>query len=102
MPPLGLAAIQHRIDAPALKACRANVVRSQLQIAQRAHKSSASLAASLKRFVGVKETGRLIRHRRGGIHAVAYDRPSANLQALLAIGTAPPSRVRLIGRNISA
>jgi hypothetical protein len=64
MPPFRLACFDAGIGAAALEACRANVLRSQLQIAQRAHEAAAALAASLKRLVRMKEACRLVGKRR--------------------------------------
>jgi hypothetical protein len=61
MSPFGFAAVQPGIGTPALEARGANVLRSQLQIAQRTHESPASLAASLKSLVRMKEARCLVR-----------------------------------------
>lgn len=60
MPPFRLAGVSAGTAAPTLEARGANVLCSQLQITQRAHKATAPLAASLKRLVRMKETGRLL------------------------------------------
>jgi hypothetical protein len=61
MPPFRLASPHTRIGAPTLETSGANVLRSQLQITQRAHEAAAPLAASLKRLVRMKEARCLIR-----------------------------------------
>jgi hypothetical protein len=90
IPPFRLASLHTGIGAPTLEAWGANVLRSQLQITQRANESATPLAASLKRLVRMKKAGRLVRKRRHGIAILANHRPNANLQPLLAVGTALP------------
>jgi hypothetical protein len=63
MPPFRGAGPRTRIGAPLLETGGANVLRSQLQIAQRAHKAAAPLAARLKRLVRMKKACRLVRKR---------------------------------------
>jgi hypothetical protein len=60
IPPFCLARLYAGIAAPALEASWANVLRSQLQIAQRTYEPAAPLAASLKCLVGMKEACRLV------------------------------------------
>jgi hypothetical protein len=79
MPPLRGAGSRNGIGAPALETRGANMLRSQLQIAQRAHEAAAPLTASLKRFVRMKEASRLVR-KRGRCIGVLLDRaPYADL-----------------------
>jgi hypothetical protein len=79
MPPFRLAGLHTGIDAPTLETRGANVLRSQLQIAQRAHETAAPLAASLKRLVRMKEARRLVR-KRGRRVCILLDRtPYADL-----------------------
>ena len=63
------------IGAPALEARGANVLRSQLQITQRAHESAAPLAAGLKRLVRMKKTCRLVGKRGRRIGVLPDHRP---------------------------
>ena len=90
IPPFRLASLGTGIGAPALEACRANVLRSQLQITERAHESAAALAARLKGLVRMKKTCRLVRKRGRCIVVLANHRPDADLQPLLAVGTTLP------------
>src|SRR5436305_14569808 len=62
MPPLCLAVGLPGIGCPAIKAGWANMLRSQLQIAQGAEEPAALLAARLKRLVRMKEACSLFRH----------------------------------------
>src|SRR6266852_3700034 len=100
MPPFRFAASQPGIGAAALEACGANVFRSQLQIAQRAHEPAAPLAASLKRLIRMKKARRLVRHRGGSARILAHSAPKPDLQPLLAEGAALPSRLHLEWRDI--
>src|SRR6267154_2230486 len=95
MPPFRLASVRAGTAAPALEARWANVLRSQLQVTQRAHKAAAPLAASLERLVRVKETGCLVRKRNRGVCARAGNRPDADLQLSFAVRAALPSVLRL-------
>jgi hypothetical protein len=79
MPPFRFAGLGTGTGTPVLETRWANVLRSQLQIAQRAHEAAAPLAASLKRFVRMKEACRLAR-KRGRRIGVLLDRaPDADL-----------------------
>jgi hypothetical protein len=66
------------------------VIGPELQIAQRTHESAAPLAASLKRLVRMKKTGRLFRKGGGRVVVLANQLPDADLQPLLAVGTTFP------------
>jgi hypothetical protein len=63
MPPFRSAGLRTGTGTPVLETRGANVLRSQLQITQRAHEAAAPLAASLKRLVWMKEACRLVRKR---------------------------------------
>src|SRR5580704_5510488 len=102
MPPFRFAAVPPAIGAPALKARGANVLRSELQIAQRAQKAAAPLAACLERILRVKKACRLLRHRGRRIRFLTRNRPDSNSQPLLAVGTALPSARHLCGRDSAA
>src|SRR5580700_4012430 len=102
MPPLRFAAIPPRIGAPALEARRANVLRSELQVTQRAQKAAASLAANLNRFLRVKEACRLLRHRGYYVRFLPRNRPDSNSQLLGAVGTVLPSARCLCWRDRAA
>jgi hypothetical protein len=79
MPPFRLAGLCSGTSAATLKTRGADVLRSQLQIAQRAHKAAAPLAASLKRLVRMKEAGRLVRKRGRRICILLACAPHAHL-----------------------
>jgi len=79
MPPFRLAGLRAGISAPALETRWANVLRSQLQIAQRAHEAAAPLAARLKRLVRMKEACRLVRKRSRHPCALLDRAPHADL-----------------------
>lgn len=102
MPPFCFATMGTGIDAPALKACGANVLGSQLQIAQRAHKSAATLAASLKHFVRMEKACGLVRHCRRRARVLPQRRPQPDLQSLLTVRTTLPPRLCLERRYIPA
>jgi len=91
MPPFRFVSRRAGTVSPALEARRANVLRSQLQVTQRAHKAAATLAASLERLVRMKETGCLVRKRNRGVCILAGNRPDADLQLCFAVRTALPS-----------
>ncbi len=93
MPPLRLVPAPG-IGASTLEARGANVLSSQLQVAQRAQKTPAPLAASLEGLLWVKETGRLLRHRGDDVHFLLRHRPDAHAQLFGAIGTDLPSARR--------
>jgi hypothetical protein len=79
IPPFRFAGLHTGIGAPTLETCGANVLRSQLQIAQRAHEAAAPLAASLKRLVRMEEACRLVLKRSRRI-CIPLDRaPDADL-----------------------
>jgi hypothetical protein len=67
MPPFRLTGVDAGSAAPALEANGANMLCSQLQITQRAHKAATPLAARLERLVRMKETRRLVRKRFRGV-----------------------------------
>jgi len=79
MPPFRVASLRTGIGAPALEARGANVLRSQLQIAQRAHEAAAPVAASLKRLVRMKEACRLVRNGGRCICLLPDNGPEADL-----------------------
>src|SRR5215472_8012945 len=62
MPPFRLNAVRPGRGAPAFKTGGANMLCSQLQIAQSTHESATPLTASLVRLVRMKKARRLIRH----------------------------------------
>src|SRR5271156_4544132 len=95
MPPFRRAALQTGIGAPTLEARGANVLRSELQVAQRAQKAAAPLAARLECLLRMKEACSLLRHRGRCIRFLLRNRPVSNSQPLLAVGTALPSARRL-------
>jgi hypothetical protein len=101
MPPFRLSGVCTGISSPALEARRANVLGSQLQVTQRAHKAAAPLAASLERLVGMKETGRLVRkgNRGGGVRT--RNRPDGNLQTSCAVRAGLPSILCLGWRHLA-
>jgi hypothetical protein len=88
--PFRLACLCPGSGEPALETRRANVLGSQLQIAESTDKAATALAASLKSLVGMEKTGCLVRKRGGGIGVLANDRPDANLKPLLAVNTGLP------------
>jgi hypothetical protein len=79
MPPFRFAGFHTGIGAPTLETRGANVLRSQLQIAQRAHEAAAPLAASLKRLVRMEEACRLVRKRSRRICILLDRAPDADL-----------------------
>src|ERR1700722_3686976 len=102
MPPFCFAVTLPSIGASALETRGANVFGSQLQVTQRAQKAAAPLAASLKCFLRVKETRRLLRHRGHYIRFGPRNRPDSNLQPLGAVGTGLPSTGHLCRSNQAA
>jgi len=62
VPPFRLNPVRPGRGAPALETGGANMLCSQLQIAQSTYESAAPLTASLVRLVRMKEARRLIRH----------------------------------------
>lgn len=84
MPPFRFSRVGAGSVAATLETCGANVFGPYLQIAQRAHKATATLATSLIRFIRMKETGRLVRKRYGGICILRDNLPRGDLQARLA------------------
>jgi len=79
IPPFRLASTCAGIGAPPLKARGTDVLGAQLQIAQRTHEPTASLAASLKSLIRMKKAGCLVRERRCRIVILANYRPEADL-----------------------
>jgi len=79
MPPFRFAGLRTGTGTPALETRWANVLRSQLQIAQCAHEAAAPLAASLKRLVWMKEACRLVRKRGRRVFVLLERAPHAEL-----------------------
>lgn len=101
MAPFGFAAGRSGIGPSTLKTRRANVLGSHLQVAESADEPAATMAAGLKRFVGMKEAGCLVRHCGGRPGVFADDRPRANVHFLPAEGTSLPSVGRRHGIDIA-
>jgi len=79
MPPFRLAGCHTGISALTLETRGANMFRSQLQIAQRAHEAAAPLTAGLKHLVWMKEACRLVRKRSRRIGVLPHRAPDADL-----------------------
>jgi hypothetical protein len=90
IPPFRLASLRTGIGAPTLEASGTNVLRAQLQIAQRTYEPAAPLTASLKRLVRMKKAGRLVRKRGYCIVVLANNLPDVDPQSLFAVGTTLP------------
>lgn len=101
MAPFRFAGARGCLEASALKARGANVLRAYLQIAQGAYEASATVAAGLKGFVWMKEAGGLVGHCGGRARAFAHDGPGANLHFLPAEGTRLPFRRRRNGIEVA-
>jgi hypothetical protein len=80
MSPVGGDRLCARVRTASIKTCRAHMLCAQLQVTERAEKASTSLATSLKGFVGMKETRRLVAKSGRDICTLPGNRPEANLQ----------------------
>jgi hypothetical protein len=80
MSPVGGGSLRARVCAASIETSRTDMLRAQLQVTESAEKAPTSLAASLKSFVGMKKTCRLVAKCGRHIRTLSSDRPQANLQ----------------------